>query len=168
MTAFFLQQLLALYFAIIYNFQVVKSQVIVREKNSSIYFKKFIDLDFFYTDIFFHFLLRKAYAVLSAANRFVGSDTMLLTNFENLNSISNIFQETRFLSFDNPTNYLHLFTNHRQTFPWLGERPSSHLKATKMRFAPNIKYLSEPFLRLFVTGKASLLRFNNSLFILKA
>ena len=117
MTAFFLQQLLALYFAIIYNFQVVKSQVIVREKNSSIYFKKFIDLDFFYTDIFFHFLLRKAYAVLSAANRFVGSDTMLLTNFENLNSTSNIFQETRFLSFDKPTNYLHLFTNHRQTFP---------------------------------------------------
>ena len=60
MTAFFLQQLLALYFAIIYNFQVVKSHY--SGKNWSIYFKKFIDLDFFYTDVFFHFLLRKAYA----------------------------------------------------------------------------------------------------------
>ena len=39
-------------------------------------------------------------------------NTMLLTKFENLNSILNIFQETQFLSFNGPTNYLHLFKNH--------------------------------------------------------
>ena len=41
--------------------------------------------------------LRKAYAVLRAANHFFVSETpkqMILTNFENLNSISSIFQET--------------------------------------------------------------------------
>ena len=70
--------------------------------------------------------------------------TMLLTNFDSLNSTLNIFQETqdflvltvltRFLSF----NYLYIFKNHRQTFPWPAERPSSHLRVTQMWFGPNI------------------------------
>ena len=47
-TASILQQLLQLYIA--GNFQVVKC--ISTEKNSSIYFKDFTDLDFFYTGIF--------------------------------------------------------------------------------------------------------------------
>ena len=47
--------------------------------------------------------------------------------------------------FDGPSNYLYLFKNHRQTFSWPGERPSSRFKVTKMWFGPNIKYLSEPF-----------------------
>ena len=46
-------------------------------------------------------------------------NTMLLTNFENLNSIVNIFVT--------------------------GERPSSDLKVIKIWFGPNIKYVSEPF-----------------------
>ena len=72
-------------------------------------------------------------------------NTMLLTNFEHLIFISNIFQFRTFLSFDGPSNYLYLFKKHRQTFPGSEERPSSHLKVTKMWFGPNIKYLSEPF-----------------------
>ena len=65
MTAFILQQLLPLHFGIIYSWLLSSSEkTLVWKKNSSIYFKDFTDLDFFYTDIFFHFLLRKAYAVL--------------------------------------------------------------------------------------------------------
>ena len=54
-------------------------------------------------------------------------------------------KNTRFLSFDGPSNYLYLFKNNRQAFSWSGEGPSSHIKVTKMRFVPNIKYFSEPF-----------------------
>ena len=61
----------------------------------------------------------------------------------------NISRSTRFLSFDGPTNYLCLFKNHRQTFPWPGKRPSSHLKVTKKWFVTNIKYLSESFFAYF-------------------
>ena len=42
----------------------VSEKSLVGKKNSVIYFKDFTDLDFFYTDIYFHFLLLKAYAVL--------------------------------------------------------------------------------------------------------
>ena len=53
MTASILQQLLALYFAIIArSFEVVKKKT-VSKKNSSIYFTDFTDLDFFYTNIYF-------------------------------------------------------------------------------------------------------------------
>ena len=77
MNASILQQLLALYFAIIYSWQLSCSEKsLVGKKNSSIYLKDFTDVDFF----FFHFFafvfsfslanaclpcqLRKAYAVL--------------------------------------------------------------------------------------------------------
>ena len=46
-------------------------------------------------------------------------NTMLLTNFENLNLNIQKFQHfprnTQFLSFDGPTNYLYFLKNHRQT-----------------------------------------------------
>ena len=75
MTASILQQLLALQIAIIYGWQLSSSEKsLVGKKYSSIYFKDFTD--FFYIDnYFFHILLRKAYAVRWAANRFVGSET---------------------------------------------------------------------------------------------
>ena len=73
-------------------------------------------------------------------------DTMVLTNFENLNYISNILQEAHvFLVLTDPSNYLHLFKDNQQTFPWTGERTSSHLKVSKMWFGQNIKRLSESF-----------------------
>ena len=72
-----------------------------------------------------------------------------MTNFENLNSISNIFQETRdFLVLTDPL-IIFIYLNHRQTFSWPRKRPSSHLKVNKMWFGPNIKYLSEPFFAYF-------------------
>ena len=129
MIASILQQLLA----IIYSWQLSSSE-------KSLVGKK---IDPFISGIllilisFFHFFLSffsfsltnaclpcqlcKAYAVLWAANLFVGLkalNAMILINFENSNSISNIFQETRFLSFDGPSNYLFLFQNHPQTFTW--------------------------------------------------
>ena len=65
---------------------------------------------------------------------------MFLTNFENLNSISNIFQETYdFLALTDPLIICILFkTTDRHL---RDQRPTS--KITKMWFGPNIKYLSE-------------------------
>ena len=63
----------------------------------------------------------------------------ILTNFENLNSLSNIFQETlNFLVLTDPQLF-YLFKNYWQTFSL------SHLKVTKILFGPKVKYLSETF-----------------------
>ena len=139
MTASILQQLLSLYFAITYSWQLSS-----RKKKSSIYFKDFTDLDFFYTDIFFDFfLIRKACAVLYAANHFVGSETPKHDAFNQFWTFRAFSK--KHTSFDGPTYYLCLFKNHQQKFPWPEELPPSHLKVTNMRFGPNIKYFSEPF-----------------------
>ena len=68
------------------------------------------------------------------ASRFVGLETPEQNSFDQ-------FWKFKFYG----PNYMYQFRNHRQTFLWPGERPSSHLKVTKMWFDPNIKYLSEPF-----------------------
>ena len=85
---------------------------------------------------------------------------MILTNFENLNSISNISQERTFLTFDrlSISNYFYLFKNHRQTFSWPGEGPSFHLKDkdTKMWFVKTLNTFRNPALRSFAAQKASL------------
>ena len=106
MTASILQQLLALYFSITYSWQLSSSEKsLVGIKNSSIYFKGFTDLDFYNSFVFqfFSFSLTnvclprqvcKAYPVLWAANRFVGSETPKHNDFDQfwkLNTISNIF-----------------------------------------------------------------------------
>ena len=119
MTASILQQLLALYVAITYSWQLSSSEKsLVWKKNSSIYFKGFSDLDLFYTFFFiFSYAKRMLYSeqpTVSLAWR--NLNTMLLTNFENLNSISNIFEETLFLSFHGPTDYLYLFKNPSEPF----------------------------------------------------
>ena len=122
MTASILQQLLALYFAIRYSWQLSSSEKsLVGKKNSSVCLKDFTDLDFFFTfclSCFFSFSLKNAcllsrlrriYAVLWVADRFVGWETpqnnvfdLIQEMFENLNSISNIFQKTHdFVVFTN-------------------------------------------------------------------
>ena len=69
---------------------------------------------------------------------------MILTNFENLNYVSNIFHKTHgFLVLTDPV--IVYIKNHRQRFSWSTERPPSYLKVTKMWFGPNIKYFSESF-----------------------
>ena len=139
MTAFILQQLLSLCFAITYSWQLSSSKKSLVGKKSHPYIYTDIFLTFSLTNACLLCWLRKAYAVLWAANRFVGSETPKhndLDNFGNLNFISNTIS-----SFDGTTNYLYLFT-----FSWPGKCPSSQLKVTKIWFGPNIKYLSEPFL----------------------
>ena len=80
-------------------------------------------------------------------NHFVGLKTPKYNDFDQFWKFKFHFEQfprnTRFLSFDWSINYLYLFKNHRQTFSWAGECPSSHLKVTKMWFGPNIKYLLE-------------------------
>ena len=92
---------------------------------------------------------RLEYAALWAANQFVGSKTPKDNAFDQFWKFEFHFEDfwrnTQFLNFGGPSNYLYLFKNHRETFPWPGERPSSHIKVTKIWFAPNIKYLSESF-----------------------
>ena len=72
-------------------------------------------------------------------------NTMILTNFENVNSILNIFQETHnFIVLTEPVIIgIYFRTTDRQFVT--REYPPSHLKVIKMRFVPYIKYLSEPF-----------------------
>ena len=94
-----------------------------------------------------------AYAVLSAANLSVGLVTPKQNAFDQFWKFKFHFvhfpRNTRFLSFYGPINCLYLFKNHSQTSSWPGERPSCHLKVTKMWFGQNIKYLSEPFFANF-------------------
>ena len=88
MTASILKQLLDLYFAIIYSWQLSSSEKsLVWTKKSSIYFKDFTDLEFFY------FLLHKRYTVPWAANCFVGSETPKSNAFDQC-FFPNTFQET--------------------------------------------------------------------------
>ena len=155
-----LQQLLALYFTIIYSWQLSSSEKSIMGKKfihmpQGFYRFRFLFLFFFFSFFFIFFdksclpcRLHKDYAVLSAANRCVGSETSKHNTFDQLWKFKipflNFFQETHNLSFGGTSNYLYLFKNCRQTFWWPGERLSSRLKVTKMWFDPNKKYLWEP------------------------
>ena len=70
-------------------------------------------------------------------------NAMILTNFENVNSLSNIFQERQdFLVLMDPVIicvYLRTTDSH------FSDKGNFRLKVTKMRFGANIKYFSEPF-----------------------
>ena len=127
------------------------------KKGWSIYFKNFTDLGFSYTDIFFCFLWQMPVCFVDYAKPILYSEQSTgLLAWRNLNIAVEQFCKfkfhfeqfpgnTRFFSFGGPTNYFYLFKNHRQTFSWPGESPSSHLKVTKMWFGPNIKYISKTF-----------------------
>ena len=127
-TAFIFQQLLALYFAIIYSWQLSSSEKsLVGEKfiHISQGFYRFIYLffifcSFSFTNASLPCQLHKAYAALSALNHFSGSETSNHNDFDQLWKFKFHFEHfsrnIRFLSFDGPSNYLHLFQNHRQTF----------------------------------------------------
>ena len=92
--------------------------------------------------------LRKVFAVLWAANRFVGSETPKHNNFDQFWKFKFHFERfprnTRFLSFHGPSNNLYLLKNYQQTFSWTEKCLSCHLKVTKIWFGPNIKYISKP------------------------
>ena len=99
MAASILQQLLALYFTIIYSWQLSSSEKSIMGKKSSICLEDFTDLDFFFFSFFFHLFsfsfTNPAYLVgytkimlysqqptVVLARRHL--NTILLTNFENL------------------------------------------------------------------------------------
>ena len=170
MTTFVLKQLLALYFPIIYSWKLSSSEKSLFQKNVHPYvpqrFYRFLlhrYLSFFYFDkcLCCPCWLRKVYAVLWAGNCFVALEIpkhnafdLIEENFKNLNSISNIFQETHdflvlmdsviaCIYFLERASIISFKKNKlQQTFSWPAERLSSHLKVIKMRFGPKIKYLS--------------------------
>ena len=123
MTASVLKQSLALYFPIICSWQLSSSEKSLVGKKVHPYILKILQISI--TEIFFFsFTLTNACypcrlrpAVLGAANRFVGSETpkynafdLFSKNFKDLNSISNIFQETHdFLVLTNSVILLYLF-----------------------------------------------------------
>ena len=132
--------MLVLYFAIIYIRQISSSEKsLVGKKISSIYFK-----DFYRIRFLFYFLLRKAHAVLGATNRFVGLEIPKHNAFDQLWKFQFHVEyfpwNTRYLSLYGPTNYLHLFKKHRQTFWWPRERPLSHIRVSKMWFGPTLSF----------------------------
>ena len=108
-----LQQLLTLYFVIIYSWQVSNSE------KTSVGKKNLIHVSQGFYRFIFLLHMQSICCILSSQDFLVWRhlNTMLLTNFENLNSISKIFlpRKTQFLSFDRPSNYLYLFKNHRRT-----------------------------------------------------
>ena len=105
MTASILQHLLALYFAIIYSWQLSSSEKTLVRKKFLPYISRVLQIYISFTQIFFFFWEMPVYLV-GYAKRMLYSEQptdllawrhlnpMLLTNFENLNSIPNIFQET--------------------------------------------------------------------------
>ena len=92
MTASILQPLLALYFAIIYSWQVSSCEKSLAGKKKFIHTSQGFYISIFLLNrYFFSFSfrnaylpcrLRKAYAVLGSANRFVGSETLKDNDFD--------------------------------------------------------------------------------------
>ena len=84
-------------------------------------------------------------------------NTMLLTNFENLNFISNFFQETHyFLDLTDPSIIcIYLRTTDRN---FRDQRDVRHptSKFLKCDLVQTLNTFRNPFLRIFATGKASL------------
>ena len=154
MTASILQQLLALYFAVAYSWQLLSSEkALVGRKFIHISQHIYILIFFFFFVIFFD----KCLFTLSVSDRLLYSEqttvlltwrhlnTMILTNFENLNSIWNIFQETHdFLFLIDPVIiciYLRITERHFQ------HQGNVHY-STKKLLGPN-KYFLEPFFAEF-------------------
>ena len=118
---------------------------------------------FFIFLFFSHFLwqmllicrLRKAYAVLSAANRFVGSGTSKHNAFDQFLKFKFHFENfswnTKFLSFDPVIICIYLRTNYRH-FRNQGKVRHPISTLPKMWFGPSTKYLA--------VGKVSLVCFN--------
>ena len=103
----------------------------------------------FYGQIWVGFCLNTGKRSFLKASRLVDSKTPKHNDFDQFWKFKFHFEHfprtKNLLVLTDPLIYLYLFQNHRQTFSWLGERPSSHLKVNKMWFGPNIKYILEPF-----------------------
>ena len=147
-----------------------KWEVISRLKNSSIYLKDFEDLDLFFYFFFFvfSFSLRNAclpcqlrkrmlYSVVSVllARKHLGR--MILNNFENLNSIWNVFQETHELLILTDPVIICIYL--RTTVRLFRDQGNAHHLSSKLLKCDLVQMLNtfwNHFLRIFATGKASL------------
>lgn len=81
-------------------------------------------------------------------------NTMILTNFENFNSISNIFRETHGFLVLTDTGIICIYI--KTVFVTGDWRPPAHLKVTKCDLVQILKTFWNPSLRIFTAGKASL------------
>lgn len=81
-------------------------------------------------------------------------NTMILTNFENFNSISNIFRETHGFLVLTDTAIICIYI--RTVFVTGDWRPPAHLKVTKCDLVQILKTFWNPSLGIFTAGKASL------------
>ena len=140
MTASILQQLLALYFAVTYSWQLLSSE-------KALVGKKFIHISqhiyiLIYFLFFCHFLWQmfvylvsfRSSAVFWADNCFVDLETPKHNDFDQFwkfkLNLEHFPRNTRFLIFDRPSDYLYLFKNNRKTFSAPRERPLFHQKVT--------------------------------------
>ena len=175
MAASILQQLLALYFAIIYNWQLSSSEKsLVEKKNSSMYLKDFAGLDFFiyffiYLFICFFIFFYKCLFTLSvmqsvcytiSSQPFFGWETPKHNSFDQFWKFNFYFEHfprnTRFLSFGGPSNYLYLFKNYRQTFHDQGNVDHPTSKLLKCDLVQALHTFQNPSFGFFAAGKASL------------
>ena len=162
MTASILQQLLALCFAIIYSWQLSSSEkTLFGEKISSIYFTDITDLDFFYTDIFFTFpyakcMLYSEQQTILLAQRHLNTQ-WFRPIFEDLNFVSNIFQETDdFLVLTDPV-ITSIYS--RTTDRHFRDQGNVHLTTSKLLKCDLVQILNifqNHSLRIFAAGKVSL------------
>ena len=122
------------------------------------YLKGFTDLDFFYPFFFFFSLSLSLYSeqlTVLLARRHL--NTMLLTNFENLNSISNIFQETHdFLVLTGPVIICIYSSATDRHFRDHGNVRHPTSKLLKCDLVQILNTFRNPSLRIFAVGKASL------------
>ena len=81
MTASSLQQLLALYFAIIYSWQLSSSDTSLVGEKIHPYISRILKISFSLRNVCLPCQLRNAYSVLLAANHFVGSETPKRNDF---------------------------------------------------------------------------------------
>ena len=170
MTASNLQQLLALYFAIIDSCQHSGSEKSLVGEKLIHTFQGFYRFRFPLHIFFFIFLdkylftspVTQSVCCTLAANRFVGSETAKHNAFDQFWKFKFRYfpKNTWFLSFERPINYLHLYRNHR------------HLRTTDFRDQVNVRHLTSKLLKcglvqalsilwnlsswIFATGKASL------------
>ena len=152
MTASISQQLPALYFAIIYSWQLSCSEKsLVWKKIFILIFPGFYRFSFLLHLYYFHFLLCKAYALPWEANHFVDLETPKLNAFNQFWKFWTSFRtfskkHTVFSLRDPLIICIYLRVTDRHLCDQGNILPQ---KVTKMWFCPNIKYLLEPFFAAF-------------------
>ena len=168
MTASILQQLLALYFRIIYSRQLSSSEKSLEGEKIVYIFQAFYRFRFLLHRYFFYFLwqmlvilsvTQSARCNLSSQPFCLLGDTILLTNFENLNSVWNILHD--FLVLTVPLIIcIYLKTTNRH-FRDQGNVRHPNSKLLKCDLIQTLNTSRNPSLRTFASGKASLGMFKN-------